>query len=113
MTSTTSTLAGPPDANHEKTTSRTPSLRDESNKLDNDTTDVESTLAKKEVNENTDVESVLEPSEDEYPQGTRLVFVVVALVLSIFLVALDMVSTGRSSRSAASQKKKKKHVPPS
>ncbi|KAK5654929.1 hypothetical protein OQA88_6685 [Cercophora sp. LCS_1] len=31
-----------------------------------------------------------EAEEDEYPHGAKLVFVVVALVLSIFLVALDM-----------------------
>lgn len=33
-----------------------------------------------------------EPSEDEYPSGTKLAFIVVALVLAIFLLALDMVS---------------------
>ncbi|KAM3541279.1 hypothetical protein ARSEF1564_005778 [Beauveria bassiana] len=31
-----------------------------------------------------------EPSEDEYPSGTKLAFIVVALVLAIFLLALDM-----------------------
>lgn len=30
--------------------------------------------------------------EPKYPDGARLIFIVVALVLSIFLVALDMVS---------------------
>lgn len=36
--------------------------------------------------------SLEEPDDVEYPTGFRLVAVVVALVLSIFLVALDMVS---------------------
>lgn len=34
-------------------------------------------------------------AEEEYPTGARLFFIVVALVLSIFLVALDMVSNSR------------------
>lgn len=34
-----------------------------------------------------------ELSEDEYPQGFALIAVVIALALSIFLIALDMVST--------------------
>lgn len=42
-----------------------------------------------------------EPNADdatttEYPTGARLTFIVVALVLSIFLVSLDMVSSPRS-----------------
>lgn len=32
-----------------------------------------------------------ELSEDEYPSGIKMVFIVVALVLSIFLLSLDMV----------------------
>ncbi len=32
-------------------------------------------------------------TEETYPQGFRLIMVVIALVLSIFLVALDMVRT--------------------
>lgn len=34
-----------------------------------------------------------EPKSEEYPAGTRLIFIVIALVLSVFLVALDMVSS--------------------
>ena len=33
-----------------------------------------------------------EMSDDEYPKGVKMVFIVVALVLGIFLIALDMVS---------------------
>jgi hypothetical protein len=32
------------------------------------------------------------PDEIEYPSGIKLLFIVVALVMSIFLLALDMVS---------------------
>ena len=32
-----------------------------------------------------------EPEDTEYPSGFRLFFIVVALVMSVFLVALDMV----------------------
>ena len=40
-----------------------------------------------------DDEAVEPPAQDasEYPQGTSLAFIVVALVLSIFLASLDMV----------------------
>jgi hypothetical protein len=31
------------------------------------------------------------PEDDEYPKGASLVFIIVALALSIFLVSLDMV----------------------
>lgn len=34
-----------------------------------------------------------EMSEDEYPTGTKFIFIVVALVLAMFLLSLDMVST--------------------
>lgn len=34
-----------------------------------------------------------ELAEDEYPQGYALLSVVIALILSIFLIALDMVSS--------------------
>lgn len=37
-----------------------------------------------------DLAGVQDP--EEYPTGARLIFIVVALVLSIFLMALDMVS---------------------
>lgn len=33
-----------------------------------------------------------ELSEDEYPSGMKMFFIVVALVLSVFLLSLDMVS---------------------
>lgn len=33
-----------------------------------------------------------ELSEDEYPSGLKMFFIVVALVLSVFLLSLDMVS---------------------
>lgn len=42
--------------------------------------------------------SLEEPNPDavepqEYPQGIKLVFIVIALIMSIFLISLDMVCT--------------------
>lgn len=36
-------------------------------------------------------DTAVDAVEPQYPEGARLIFIVVALVLSIFLVALDMV----------------------
>lgn len=38
-----------------------------------------------------------EPSDEEYPSGIKMVFIVVALVLSVFLLSLDMVSLSQLS----------------
>jgi len=38
-------------------------------------------------------------SEDEYPKGFQFFFILIALILSIFMVALDLVCLSRSSRS--------------
>ncbi|EGX91502.1 efflux pump antibiotic resistance protein, putative [Cordyceps militaris CM01] len=71
-TSTTSTLAGEDHA-HEK---HIPDSISVSGKIDSDT---------EKATPQPD-----EQPEDEYPSGTKLVFIVVALVLAIFLLALDM-----------------------
>lgn len=47
---------------------------------------------KEEAVSDSEEPTVEDPNPDEYPSGARLLFIVVALVLSIFLVALDMVS---------------------
>lgn len=39
------------------------------------------------------VSEASEMSENEYPTGTKFIFIVVALVLAMFLLSLDMVST--------------------
>lgn len=51
---------------------------------------------KQDAGEDTDREplektSEVDTKEDEYPSGFRFFFVIVALVLSTFLIALDMV----------------------
>jgi hypothetical protein len=57
-------------------------------------------------NETTEEEPSEEVDESEYPQGARLIFVVVALVLSIFLVSLDLVSPSRRRRHPIPREKK-------
>ena len=42
-----------------------------------------------EIVEEKEANEVAEEGEDEYPQGVRLAFIIIALILSIFLVALD------------------------
>lgn len=73
-TSTTSTLAG-----------------DDHHTLEKNIPDTSSISGKTESDTEAAVKESPEPSEDEYPSGTKLVFIVVALVLAIFLLALDMV----------------------
>lgn len=68
--------------------SMTPDLEDERKNGD-----VRSTEQKNDGVETSPQEKV---AEGEYPQGFRLIFIVVALVISMFLVALDMVSTTSS-----------------
>jgi hypothetical protein len=52
---------------------------------DNEATDIDGTTS--------DGEGSVAATTADYPEGLRMVFIVVALVLSIFLVALDMVGT--------------------
>jgi hypothetical protein len=84
MSSTTTTLVVPRDP--EATPSQTPSMIADEEALARKLEDVEggNTTAEEE-------EPTAEVDESEYPQGMKMIFVVVALVLSIFLVALDMV----------------------
>lgn len=79
------TLAG--DKEMEKEVSSPPSLRNEKQDPENGlSTDIET-----ESNTLKDDPGVTAESDDgDYPKGTRLAFIVVALVLSIFLVSLDM-----------------------
>lgn len=61
-------------------------------KLDGETIDEK----KNDSSEDTDMEALektpdAEASQEEYPSGLRFFFVIVALVLSTFLIALDMV----------------------
>ncbi|KAK1640833.1 major facilitator superfamily transporter [Colletotrichum phormii] len=85
MTSTTSTLVTPREKTGEtdRENTPTPSMLEE-----------EAVEKKEEAGAATDEEAgssqPTEPKEPEYPTGIRLTFIVVALVLSIFLVALDM-----------------------
>ncbi|KAJ4159099.1 uncharacterized protein LMH87_008016 [Akanthomyces muscarius] len=72
-TSTTSTLAG-----------------DDHHTLEKNIPDTSSIGGKTESDTEAAVKQPEEPSEDEYPSGTKLIFIVVALVLAIFLLALDM-----------------------
>lgn len=75
-------------------TSATPTLAGEDHGLEKTIPDDASTAAKTESDtEKGAPEPSDELSEDEYPTGTKLIFIVVALVLAIFLLALDMVST--------------------
>lgn len=84
MASTTTTLASP--AASEPSLSRSPSIANN-----------EARVSEKEEEKSADdeVPQVDESSDEldktEYPKGVRLLAVVLALVLSIFLVALDMV----------------------
>lgn len=59
-------------------------------------TDVEASSVTKEkdgrIDNEPDTDAATAEETIEYPEGARLIFVIVALVLSIFLVALDMVS---------------------
>ncbi|KAK1493568.1 major facilitator superfamily transporter [Colletotrichum cuscutae] len=90
MTSTTSTLVTPREKAGEKTGGET----DRENTPTPSMLDEEVVEKKEEAGTATDEEAgssqPTEPKEPEYPTGIRLTFIVVALVLSIFLVALDM-----------------------
>ncbi len=77
-TSTTSTLAG--EEHHTPLEKQSPDAGSVAGKTDTDT----EAAPEKPLDEEP-------PAEDEYPSGTKLVFIVVALVLAIFLLALDMV----------------------
>lgn len=87
MDSTTTTIA--PQLNSEAARSRPPSVKDtgESQSL-REKRDGSDTNKEEEAGE---VVVPQEAGDGEYPQGFRLVAIVIALVLSIFLVALDMV----------------------
>lgn len=97
MDSTTSTLADP-----DRSNAPTPFLDPEKHRaaagLSDGSTRAPSTdleLEKRDGGE-TDTETVdalaQQQVEEEYPTGFRLAMIVVALILSVFLVSLDMVS---------------------
>lgn len=44
-----------------------------------------------DVVESSDAKDEAATAADEYPHGTQLIFIVTALLLNVFLVALDMV----------------------
>ncbi|KAL7944303.1 MFS general substrate transporter [Trichoderma barbatum] len=70
-----------------------PSVGDEEEALDLDLDDEKREEKKEEVQEEKAVDSSVqndELSEDEYPSGLKMFFIVLALVLSVFLLSLDM-----------------------
>lgn len=86
MASRATTLASPADS--EPSLSRTPSIANDQGRVSEKDGEAEKT-----GDRTPEVEAQQEELDDtEYPKGVRLLAVVVALVLSIFLVALDMVS---------------------
>lgn len=89
MPSERNTLEAPREPGWATSTSTTTLAGEDHGQEKNNITDLSSNDGKTE----TDNEgSSDELSEDEYPSGTKLIFIVVALVLAIFLLALDMVS---------------------
>ncbi|KAM0326759.1 hypothetical protein ACHAQA_006633 [Verticillium albo-atrum] len=97
MSLTASNLGGNPEKEPERSRSVTPSaLADEEAKKEyGSTTDVDEeaqTQTQTQTEKVTDDATAVE--ELEYPSGMRLTFVFVALMLSIFLVALDMTIVG-------------------
>ncbi|KAM0274348.1 hypothetical protein ACHAQH_007943 [Verticillium albo-atrum] len=93
MSLTASNLGGNPEKEPERSPSVSPSAYDEARKEYGSTTDVD-----EEAQTQTQPDKVTDhaaPAEEpEYPSGMRLTFVFVALMLSIFLVALDMTIVG-------------------
>lgn len=91
MTSARNTLEVPREPGW--ATSTTSTLAGEDHALEKQIPDNSSAGYKTEsVNEKA-TDSPDELREDEYPKGAKLAFIVVALVLAIFLLALDMVSS--------------------
>lgn len=89
MTSARNTLEVPREPGW--ATSTTSTLAGEDHALEKNIPDTSSVSGKAESDTEAAAEQAEEMSEDEYPSGTKLIFIVVALVLAIFLLALDMV----------------------
>ncbi|KAJ6788772.1 hypothetical protein PWT90_06351 [Aphanocladium album] len=87
MTSARNTLEVPREPGW--ATSTTSTLAGEDHALEKNIPD-SSSVGKTESDTEAAVEQTEELAEDEYPSGTKLIFIVVALVLAIFLLALDM-----------------------
>ncbi|KAJ3496470.1 hypothetical protein NLG97_g2641 [Lecanicillium saksenae] len=88
MTSARNTLEVPREPGW--ATSTTSTLAGEDHALEKNIPDSNSSVGKTESDTEAAVDQTDETSEDEYPSGTKLIFIVVALVLAIFLLALDM-----------------------
>lgn len=82
--------AAPAEKGHERSPSVAASVRDTGSTTEVDEeAQVAVTEEKKGVEAGVDAASASDHGH-EYPTGTRLLFIIIALVLSIFLVALDM-----------------------
>ncbi|RXG41869.1 hypothetical protein VDGE_08061 [Verticillium dahliae] len=93
MSLTASNLGGNPEKEPERSPSVTPSAYEEAKKEYGSTTDVDEE-AQTQTQPDKGVEDAVPAEELQYPTGMRLTFVFVALMLSIFLVALDMTIVG-------------------
>ncbi|EEY22289.1 GliA [Verticillium alfalfae VaMs.102] len=93
MSLTASNLGGNPEKEPERSPSVTPSAYEEAKKEYGSTTDVDEE-AQTQTQPDKGVEDAAPAEEPQYPTGMRLTFVFVALMLSIFLVALDMTIVG-------------------